>query len=141
MKEGVDRIPLSRVIKASNHKGVDNEAFSSFTGKEQKDRILLSKKLQESFNSERKRARLTTHKKPAGLTMATCSQNHRELQVEELPFDVRQSVKQSLDKIEVYKGAKQKRIERLILYETRKFRLIIKPYGRQRVVELIPRDP
>uniref|UniRef100_A0A1A9UDB9 Uncharacterized protein n=1 Tax=Glossina austeni TaxID=7395 RepID=A0A1A9UDB9_GLOAU len=53
--EVIDHMPLSRVIKASSHKGVDNEAFTSCTRKGQKNRILLSKKLQESFNSERKR--------------------------------------------------------------------------------------
>uniref|UniRef100_A0A1B0A1S0 Large ribosomal subunit protein eL19 n=1 Tax=Glossina pallidipes TaxID=7398 RepID=A0A1B0A1S0_GLOPL len=54
-KKVVDHVLLSRVIKASSHKSIDNGASSSFKRKGQEDRILMSKKLQASFNSERKR--------------------------------------------------------------------------------------
>lgn len=56
-KKVVDHVPLSRVIKASSQKRVDNGAFSSFTRKGQKDTILMSTKLHASFNSESKRKR------------------------------------------------------------------------------------
>uniref|UniRef100_A0A1A9UDS5 Uncharacterized protein n=1 Tax=Glossina austeni TaxID=7395 RepID=A0A1A9UDS5_GLOAU len=52
-KKVVHHVPLNRVIKALSHKRVGNGASSSFTRKGQKDRILMPKKLQARFNSER----------------------------------------------------------------------------------------
>uniref|UniRef100_A0A1A9VSK0 Uncharacterized protein n=1 Tax=Glossina austeni TaxID=7395 RepID=A0A1A9VSK0_GLOAU len=101
----------------------------------------MPKKLQARFNSERNKGRLTTYKKLAGLTMVTCSKNRREFELEELPFGVRQRVKQTLDEMEAHQKTRGKRLERLRFHWTRKFRLILNPYGRRRVVELIPKHP
>uniref|UniRef100_A0A1A9VSK1 Uncharacterized protein n=1 Tax=Glossina austeni TaxID=7395 RepID=A0A1A9VSK1_GLOAU len=96
----------------------------------------MPKKLQARFNSERNKGRLNTYKKLAGLTMVTCSKNRGEFELEELSFDVRQRIKQSLDELEVHQKARGKRLERLRFHWTRKFRLILNPYGRRGIRNL-----